>query len=92
MRQEIGRVSQSANPPIRLPPSPSSIVSLFLKAQSKEYTRQSQERWILNLLRTQLQRRWEQRALAVKVQQMLNELRGKRTSDRGMLREICSTC
>ncbi len=49
----------------------------LLKAQSKEYTRQSQERLILQPVAAQLQRRWEQRALAVKVQQMLNELREK---------------
>ena len=51
----------------------------LLKAQSKEYTRQSQERLILQPVAAHLRRHWEQRSVRLQVQQMLNELREKGT-------------
>ncbi len=49
----------------------------LLKAHSKEYTRQSQARLILQPVAAQLRRRWDQRSVRLQVQQMLNELRAK---------------
>ncbi|MCB0189622.1 MAG: WD40 repeat domain-containing protein, partial [Caldilineaceae bacterium] len=55
----------------------SSFLNRFalLKAQSKEYMRQGQERLILQPVAAHLRRRWDQRTLRIQAQQMLNDLR-----------------
>ncbi|MCB0110747.1 MAG: hypothetical protein KDE53_32735, partial [Caldilineaceae bacterium] len=55
----------------------SSFLNRFalLKAQSKEYMRQGQERLILQPVAAHLRRRWDQRTVRMQAQQMLNDLR-----------------
>jgi WD40 repeat protein/predicted ATPase/DNA-binding SARP family transcriptional activator len=76
-----GDKTTSDSPVTQSPPHPVTLSFLnrftLLKAHSKEYTRQSQARLILQPVAAQLRRRWDQRSVRLQVQQMLNELRAK---------------